>query len=56
MPGVDFHDFAVEDTVVVPDDIPEGDYVLGWRSVTQTQHLPRLFSVVCVWLLEEFGR
>jgi hypothetical protein len=26
-----FHDFAVEDTVKVPANIPPGDYVLGWR-------------------------
>ena len=46
VPGVDFHDFAVEDTVVVPDDIAEGDYVLGWRSVTQTLHI-HVFVVWC---------
>ena len=23
--------YAIEDTLVVPDDIPPGDYVLGWR-------------------------
>jgi len=31
VPGIDTHAFAVEDTVIVPDGIPEGDYVLGWR-------------------------
>jgi len=31
IPGIDEHDFAVEDTVVVPQDIPAGKYILGWR-------------------------
>ena len=26
-----YHDFAVEDEVVVPADIAPGEYVLGWR-------------------------
>merc|ERR1711918_234069 len=30
-PGHDMHDFAIEDTVRVPSDIPAGNYVLGWR-------------------------
>ena len=28
-----FGSFAVEDSVVVPTDIPAGEYVLGWRWV-----------------------
>ena len=28
---VAYRTYAVEDTLVVPDDIPPGDYVLGWR-------------------------
>jgi hypothetical protein len=31
VPGVDTHSFSVEDTVVVPENIDAGDYVLGWR-------------------------
>ena len=31
VPGIDFHAFAVEDTVEVPDNIPAGEYILGWR-------------------------
>jgi len=31
VPGHDMHDFAIEDTLKVPSDIPAGDYVLGWR-------------------------
>jgi hypothetical protein len=36
LPGFDatYHDYAVEDALVVPDDIPAGDYVLGWRWVS----------------------
>ena len=26
-----YTEFAVEDHLIVPDDIPAGDYVLGWR-------------------------
>ena len=29
--GIDIHEYAVEDTVSVPEDIPAGRYVLGWR-------------------------
>ena len=29
--GDDFHSYAVEDSLVVPSDLPAGDYVLGWR-------------------------
>lgn len=31
VPGIDTHAFTVEDTVIVPLDVPVGDYVLGWR-------------------------
>jgi len=31
VPGHDMHDFAIEDTLRVPADIPAGEYVLGWR-------------------------
>jgi len=31
IPGIDTHAFTVEDTVLVPDDVPAGEYVLGWR-------------------------
>eukprot|EP00440_Ansanella_granifera_P001336 gb/GFBE01001438.1/.p1 GENE.gb/GFBE01001438.1/~~gb/GFBE01001438.1/.p1 ORF type:complete len:387 (+),score=62.44 gb/GFBE01001438.1/:1-1161(+) len=31
VPGHGYHDFAIEDTVKVPSDIPAGEYVLGWR-------------------------
>ena len=31
VPGIDMHEFAVEDTVLVPEDIAAGDYVLSWR-------------------------
>jgi hypothetical protein len=33
LPGFDsnYHEYAVEDHLVVPEDIPAGDYVLGWR-------------------------
>jgi hypothetical protein len=30
-PGIDTHEFSVEDTVEVPTNIPAGSYVLGWR-------------------------
>jgi len=30
-PRTDFHDFAVEDVLQVPSDLPPGEYVLGWR-------------------------
>lgn len=31
VPGINYLNFAVEDTVHVPDHIPAGEYVLGWR-------------------------
>jgi len=31
LPGANFHSYAIEDRVVVPADLPPGDYVLGWR-------------------------
>lgn len=31
LPGLDFHSYAIEDSIKVPTDIPAGDYVLGWR-------------------------
>ena len=31
LPGHDFHSYAIEDELVVPSDLPPGDYVLGWR-------------------------
>lgn len=31
IPGIGESTFAVEDTVLVPKDIPAGEYVLGWR-------------------------
>ena len=31
LPDVPEDSYAIEDTLVVPDDIPPGDYVLGWR-------------------------
>lgn len=30
-PGDQNRDFSIEDALLVPDDIPPGDYVLGWR-------------------------
>jgi len=30
VPGIDTHDFTVEDTVVVPEDSESGEYVLSW--------------------------
>lgn len=34
--GKGFHEYAIEDQLVVPDDIPAGDYVLGWRWDCET--------------------
>ena len=31
LPGHDFHEYAIEDTLKVPTDLPPGEYVLGWR-------------------------
>ena len=31
LPGLDFHEFAIEDDLLVPADLPAGEYVLGWR-------------------------
>ena len=31
VPGSSYHEYSVEDSVVVPQDIPVGDYVLGYR-------------------------
>lgn len=30
-PGIDYHSYAIEDTVHVPANIPAGEYVVGWR-------------------------
>jgi len=35
VPGHDFHEYAIENTVKVPN-IPPGDYVLGWRWDCET--------------------
>ena len=29
--GVDFHEYAIEDVLIVPKELPAGEYVLGWR-------------------------
>jgi hypothetical protein len=31
VPGVDFHKYAIEDQVIVPESIEPGEYVVGWR-------------------------
>ena len=31
LPGADFHSYAIEDDLLVPADLPAGEYVLGWR-------------------------
>ena len=31
LPNVNFHDYAIEDRLKVPKELPPGDYVLGWR-------------------------
>jgi len=31
LPGIDSHDFAIQDSLKVPSNIPVGEYVLGWR-------------------------
>ena len=31
VPGHDFHEYAIEDTLKVPSHLPPGEYVLGWR-------------------------
>merc|ERR1712070_500352 len=31
VPGFDFRDYAIQDTLKVPTNIPAGEYVLGWR-------------------------
>eukprot|EP00041_Stephanoeca_diplocostata_P007815 m.112842 g.112842 ORF g.112842 m.112842 type:complete len:390 (-) comp17044_c0_seq1:271-1440(-) len=36
LPGIDFHAFAIEDTLQVPSDIAAGAYVLGWRWDCET--------------------
>ena len=36
VPGIDFHKYAVEDTVRVPADLPAGDYVLGYATCLLT--------------------
>jgi len=36
LPGLDMHAFAIEDSLLVPADIPAGDYVLGWRWDCET--------------------
>lgn len=35
VPGVDTHDYVIEDTVKVPN-VPPGDYVVGWRWDCET--------------------
>lgn len=31
VPGVDMHSYAIEDTVEVPESLPPGEYVVGFR-------------------------
>ena len=31
LPGINFHQYAIEDRVHVPADVAPGEYVLGWR-------------------------
>lgn len=31
LPGANFHEYAIEDELRVPTDLPPGEYVLGWR-------------------------
>ena len=31
LPNIDFHEYAIEDMLIVPNELPAGEYVLGWR-------------------------